>query len=179
MEVTKRCIRCGEVKPLSEFYKHPQLADGHLNKCKDCTKKDTRRRREDAPEKDLETRMKACKKNPTHKNANRAVNAATKSGKLKKRTACQGCGRKADETRLSAHHYDYAKPLDVIWLCAACHRKVDHVRACVESGKSWDNYKREKRKAFNYVRRALDFYESGVKHRKPFDKSWIMKTLGW
>lgn len=179
MEVTKRCIRCGEVKPLSEFYRHPEMADGHLNKCKDCTKKDTRRRREDTPEKDLETRLKACEKNPTHKNANRAVNAATKSGALKKPTACQGCGRKADETRLSAHHYDYTKPLDVIWLYAACHRKVDHVRAYVESGKSWDNYKKEKQKAFNYVKRALDFYESGVKHRKPFDKYWIMKTLGW
>ena len=179
MEVTKRCIRCGEVKPLSEFYRHSEMADGHLNKCKDCTKKDTRRRREDTPEKDLETRLKACEKNPTHKNANRAVSAATKSGALKKRTACQGCGRKADETRLSAHHYDYTKPLDVIWLCAACHRKVDHVRAYVESGKSWDNYKREKHKAFNYVKRALDFYEDGIKHRKPFDKYWIIKTLGW
>lgn len=44
MESTKICFKCGIEKPLSEFYKQPQMADGHLNKCRDCTKKDVRAR---------------------------------------------------------------------------------------------------------------------------------------
>lgn len=40
----KRCFRCGTERSLDEFYTHPGMADGHLNKCKECTKEDTRMR---------------------------------------------------------------------------------------------------------------------------------------
>lgn len=39
---TKICFKCNIDKPLYEYYKHKQMGDGHLNKCKDCTKKDTK-----------------------------------------------------------------------------------------------------------------------------------------
>lgn len=38
----KRCFKCGEVKPLTDFYTHKRVADGHLNKCKTCTIMDVR-----------------------------------------------------------------------------------------------------------------------------------------
>ena len=40
----KKCFKCGEHKELTEFYQHKAMADGRLNKCKDCTKKDTQER---------------------------------------------------------------------------------------------------------------------------------------
>lgn len=32
---------------------------------------------------------------------------------------CEGCGNRA--RRLQAHHKDYDKPLEVVWLCRQCH----------------------------------------------------------
>ena len=34
----KACIRCNTMLPLSEYYKHSKMGDGHLNKCKKCCK---------------------------------------------------------------------------------------------------------------------------------------------
>jgi len=44
---------------------------------------------------------------------------AIKLGRLLK-TPCVACG----ESKSEAHHADYSKPLEVIWLCRACHSKT-------------------------------------------------------
>ena len=40
----KICFKCDTEKDLSEYYAHKGMLDGHLGKCKSCTKKDTRKR---------------------------------------------------------------------------------------------------------------------------------------
>jgi ribosomal protein S27AE len=46
------------------------------------------------------------------------VHEAIASGRLI-RQFCQRCGGQPAE----GHHHDYSKPLDVVWLCGACHRR--------------------------------------------------------
>jgi hypothetical protein len=52
---------------------------------------------------------------------------AVQSGELEPQP-CEGCGREQYETRdgrrgIHAHHDDYDNPLEVRWLCYACHGK--------------------------------------------------------
>ena len=42
----KQCIICGIEKPLIDFYKHKKMGDGHLNKCKECCKSQSKEREE-------------------------------------------------------------------------------------------------------------------------------------
>ncbi|HAY3553731.1 hypothetical protein [Elizabethkingia meningoseptica] len=44
MNNTKTCFKCNIEKQINEFYKHKKMGDGHLNKCKTCTKNDNKNR---------------------------------------------------------------------------------------------------------------------------------------
>lgn len=127
----KECFKCHRELPLSEFYKHKQMGDGHLNKCKDCTKKDVaehraenieeiraydRRRGNRQPQGYLK---KYREKYPNKYKAHGITNNAIRDGKLFKEPCCE-CGATKD---IHAHHDDYMKPLNVRWLCAACHHQ--------------------------------------------------------
>ena len=61
---TKRCYKCGEVKPRSEFYKDRSRSDGLDPRCKSCTKAHKAAWRKANPEKHREGFRKWAKANP-------------------------------------------------------------------------------------------------------------------
>jgi len=58
--------------------------------------------------------------------ANARVYIAIKKGTLIRPDHCTFCGRKC---KPHAHHDDYEKPLEVIWLCSPCHKQADYRRS--------------------------------------------------
>lgn len=48
-------------------------------------------------------------------------NYELQKGKIKKPEVCTHC---KESLKLEAHHEDYTKPLDVLWLCRPCHALV-------------------------------------------------------
>lgn len=132
----KQCFKCGVTKPLADFYAHPTMGDGHLNKCKSCACRDERQRRLVNPEK-VRERDRMRKRNPRVREQNErslqqwreahperraahvAVGNAIRDGRLSKQP-CAFCGTSEP---VEAHHHDYSKPLDVTWLCKPCHRR--------------------------------------------------------
>ncbi|UCG54643.1 MAG: hypothetical protein JSV32_00010, partial [Dehalococcoidia bacterium] len=46
---------------------------------------------------------------------------ATSKGKLARPNICSKCGKSG---YIVAHHDDYSKPLNVVWLCLSCDRQL-------------------------------------------------------
>lgn len=112
------------------------MSDGHLNKCKDCTKKDAikhrmendsvrdhdRQRYYENPDRRLSIRnhtLNWINKNPEARKAHNILNHAVAAGKIIKQP-CKVCG---DTYRIHGHHNDYSKPLEVEWFCAKHHQR--------------------------------------------------------
>ena len=134
---------------LDSFYAHPQMADGHFNVCKECVKTrvtdyrtanadairdyDRRRGRTDKRRTVNREHSANCRReradaisrtnkewrgrNREKMRAHNAVQRAISSGKMARGTCF--CGAPGE-----AHHPDYSKPLEVIWLCRLHHGEV-------------------------------------------------------
>lgn len=132
----KRCFKCRKKFPLTGFYRHRMMADGHLNKCKSCARRDVKvhralnvdrvraydRQRARTPKRAEAMKAKNVRKvmheGPKYAAAHNAVTRAVRSGKLIRPSKCDRCP--ATEN-IQAHHDDYTKKLVVSWLCPVCH----------------------------------------------------------
>lgn len=158
---TQGCRKCGETKALTEFYAAKTGRIDTV--CKECRKagvranraskldyyraydrKRFRELRETDPEayraKTMagkngpnvnEHKLAWRERNEEKRRAHLAVQTAKASGRLVPSETCQHCGRKPE--RIEAHHEDYSKPLEVLWLCRQCHARLHEARRGLET----------------------------------------------
>lgn len=76
---------------------------------------------------------------PHFEHARVELRRALRSGKVVRPATCEHCGitpapMKDGRSAIQGHHHDYAKPLDVQWLCYSCHRAVTPVSRISHKG---------------------------------------------
>jgi hypothetical protein len=134
----KTCKRCGQTKPCKDFYPRPDSADGYGGKCKECVRqtvqknyrlnrkkraeyearrRDTSKRRQQR----LEASRRHRQRHPEKERARSLLAYHVRKGYIVKQPCCR-CGN----TKAQAHHPDYSKPLEIVWLCRACHMEGEH-----------------------------------------------------
>lgn len=127
---SKACNSCQTEKPFDAFWKNSANQDGMQYECKDCCSDkyySNERAHRVARQKiynkktPAENIIKGNGKPPEQKRAQGLLSAAIRWGKVIKPEECSKCG---SASVLDGHHHDYSKPLDVLWLCRPCHKKV-------------------------------------------------------
>ena len=126
---------------MSEFYAHPYGEFGKQEKCKACAKVAARANRAarvdyyreydvsryaSDPARRAFARKTAdawAAKYPERKRAQTTLHNAVRDGKVSK-LPCAVCG----DERVHGHHFDYTKPLEVVWLCPKHHMQFHHAK---------------------------------------------------
>jgi hypothetical protein len=136
MRTYKICPKCNKKKlaNLKNFKPNPKMKLGLTSWCRDCKRAVdriySRKYRKEHPEwKKMDNKRNAhlikayLKKNkqdfPERYKARRLLNYAVRTGVIKKQS-CKVCKAKITH----AHHPDYSKPLEVIWLCPSHHKAI-------------------------------------------------------
>ncbi len=120
--MTKTCTRCGIEKDGSCFPLRKEMKDGLSSWCRSCGMIVTKKwaQSEKGREKHLinhrNSRKMYDKRHPEKRRAHYALKNAIRTGKIIKQV-CQVCS----DPLVDGHHYDYTKPLEVIWLCRKHH----------------------------------------------------------
>lgn len=145
--ISKRCSKCKEIKPTSEFNKNRVKNDGLQIYCRSCQRQyhqtergkevnrkgvvryfktekgKTTTKRYHQSEKGKARDKRFCIRHPEQRKANDAVNHAIRAGKLPRANTklCHYCPKPAQQY----HHPSYAPEhwLDVVPVCIKCHSR--------------------------------------------------------
>lgn len=131
------CPTCGMNKPGEDYYADKRSPNGLKSQCKKChtesairtrdkelhranRRKSAARTREKNPDKYRARERNAPRRTGAKVDARRKLNLEVRKGTIVKPVICEDCGQCM---RLTAHHEDYKRPLDVHWLCYLCHAR--------------------------------------------------------
>ena len=134
----QQCSACHRVLPLDNFSFDRRVRSGRQKRCRECTvvylRQYRKAKRDLLAQKDRERSQRPERKRQqakadarrrqvaAHKiNARKRVHRALRKGAIT-RQACRFCG----SVHVQAHHEDYSRPLDVVWVCQQCHRQHFH-----------------------------------------------------
>lgn len=117
----KNCGRCKKEKPLSEFNKDKYSKTGYRSQCKECMTAERLRLRDHYKEWRSTDERKSIYRQyrKARYEKDRLKIKARNASRVLKRMPCEVCGNE----KVEAHHDDYAKPLNVRWLCQAHHKQ--------------------------------------------------------
>lgn len=135
----KRCPTCQTEKPLAEFYADKRTADGLKSQCKRCHGAGNVRTRDRERHRETNRQyMRRARRLDTEKfqqrervagrergwderrEARYQLHLALRRGEIARPGECERCKTPGP---VEGHHPDYAKPLEVEWLCTLCHGK--------------------------------------------------------
>lgn len=123
---TKKCFKCGRTLDLEEFYRHSSMADGHLNKCKECTRRDVKRNYDRKSQDEVWEEKERARGREKYKR----LGYASKFRKM--RSICPEEANLSKKLRLrgyktegkEAHHWNYNKPNSVFLISRRAHHRI-------------------------------------------------------
>lgn len=127
----KVCFKCNVVKPLDQFYKHPQMGDGYLNKCKECNKNDVKenyianKQMEGYIDKERKRGREKHHRLYSGKSKCNPINSRKYKLKYPEKELARLKSSKLKMKEFEKHHWSYNPEhhLDVIWLTKKHHMK--------------------------------------------------------
>lgn len=128
------CFVCKKELTACSFHKDSSRRSGYSNRCKVCQQEKSAKDRKTMHWAEYQRKRLAAdntkrlnklaqqrawhKRNPLVQPAYDALHKALKDGTIVRPKECSECKKVC---KPEAHHDDYTKPLDVVWVCKLCH----------------------------------------------------------